>query len=80
MNDGYRPTAWKRRGDTLKGASYGQINADDEPLYDQAAIDAAVAAERERCAKICEGNAPDAPSYFEIAERLRECAAEIRRA
>ena len=25
------------------------------PLYDQAAIDAAVAAERERCAKVCDG-------------------------
>ena len=25
-----------------------------EPLYDQAAIDAAVAAERERCAKVCD--------------------------
>ena len=30
-----------------------------EPLYDQAAIDAAVAAERERCAKVCDGIAED---------------------
>ena len=29
------------------------------PLYDQAAIDAAVAAERERCAKVCDGIAED---------------------
>ena len=35
-------------------------------------------AERERCAKVCEDKAPSAPSYFEIAERLRECAAAIR--
>lgn len=30
-----------------------------EPLYDQAAIDAAVAAERERCAKVCDAIAHD---------------------
>ena len=30
-----------------------------EPLYDQAAIDAAVAAERERCAKVCDAIAED---------------------
>ena len=34
--------------------------------------------ERERCAKVCEDKAPAASSYFEIAERLRECAAAIR--
>ena len=28
-----------------------------EPLYDQAAVDAAVEAERERCAKVCEEEA-----------------------
>lgn len=27
---------------------------DDSPLYDRSALDAAVAAERERCAKLCE--------------------------
>ena len=30
-----------------------------EPLYEQAAIDAAVAAERERCAKVCDAIAED---------------------
>lgn len=56
--------------------------ADDEECLRMlsAHIAERVAAERERCAKICEDNAPTAPSYFEIAERLRECAAEIRMA
>ena len=49
-------------------------------LYDGMAMDLHAMAYAEVCAAICEDNAPAAPSYFEIAERLRECAAEIRRA
>lgn len=61
----------------MDGARWG-YTADDVRNYGVDAYDAGVAAERERCAKVCEVRAPDSPSYFEIAERLRECAAEIR--
>ena len=41
-----------RRADTpLRGSKQED---DDEPLYDQAALDAAVSAEREACAKVCD--------------------------
>ena len=43
------------------------------------AIDAAVAAERERCAKVCE-QAEDATTSAREAETCRRLAAEIRRA
>ena len=44
-----------------------------EPLYDQAAVDAAVEAERERCAKVCEsfGADPWAVSK-EFADAIRK--------
>ena len=44
-----------RRADTpLRGRKQ---EGDDEPLYDQAALDAAVMAEREACAMACEAEA-----------------------
>ena len=59
-----RPIAWAssvewRKNQLLSAAQYDNClpknRADfDMPLYGQAAIDAAVAAERKRCAKICE--------------------------
>jgi hypothetical protein len=64
----------------------------NDPLYGQAELDAAVAAERERCASICDGIGA---TYTGAARRLdgqhathaagqrdgaNECAAEIRRA
>ena len=45
-------------------------------LYDQAAIDAAVTEERERCAKICDGQDPGDASYWAMA--AQECARLIR--
>lgn len=43
-----------------------------EPLYDQAAINAAVAAERERCIEVCK-------QYFTIEGIAQDIAATIRR-
>ena len=53
-----RPCAWTARS-WLANRSGGHFvperrHAFDVPLYDQAALDAAVAAERERCAKVCD--------------------------
>ena len=36
------------------------------------------AAEREACAKVCEEQQVGFPSYFEVDERIRGCAAAIR--
>ena len=47
-----------------------------EPLYDQAAIDAAVAAERERCAKVCDGIAHD---WRGANSQSVQCANAIRK-
>ena len=45
------------------------------PLYDQAALDAAVAAERERCAMVCE-TLQSRSSEYDAA--TLDCAAAIR--
>ena len=47
-----------------------------KPLYDQAALDAAVAAERERCANLCEALAATGPLDEERA--LHAAARRIR--
>ena len=47
-----------------------------EPLYDQAAIDAAVAAERERCAKVCDAIAHD---WRGANSQSVQCAGAIRK-
>ena len=47
-----------------------------EPLYDQAAIDAAVAAERERCAKVCDAIAHD---WRGANSQSVQCADAIRK-
>ena len=36
------------------------------------------AAEREECAKVCEAQKVGYPSYFEIDERIQQCADTIR--
>lgn len=46
------------------------------PLYDQAAIDAAVAAERERCAKVCDAIAHD---WRGANSQSVQCADAIRK-
>jgi len=48
----------------------------DEHLERFAALVAA--AEREACARVCEAQQVGQPSYFEIDERIGECAAAIR--
>jgi hypothetical protein len=68
MDDAIKPLAWMTLGGAMQLAKDGQAytilrcfdhdEAKDTPLYDRAALDAAVAAavaaERERCARICE--------------------------
>ena len=48
-----------------------------EPLYDQAEIDANIAAERERCAKVCEAVARR-QSYGHAKAAAGDCADFIR--
>ena len=56
-----RPRAWTLQseldaGDSTCGAHLWFVNPRNSswaPLYDQAALEAAVAAERERCARLC---------------------------
>ena len=97
-----RPRAWAssvewRTNQLLSAAQYGHClpknRADfDVPLYDQTAIDAAVAAERERCAAICDARSADhwraysdksSPHFcdarFEaFSDEAEECAKLIR--
>ena len=47
-----------------------------EPLYDQAEIDAAAAAERERCAKVCDAIAHD---WRGANSQSVQCANAIRK-
>lgn len=57
-----RPLVWARKDQLQHASTRGGLmcamypntdrRADLQPLYDQAALDAAVAAERERCAKL----------------------------
>ena len=47
-----------------------------EPLYDQAAMNAAVAAERERCAKVCDAIAHD---WRGANSQSVQCANAIRK-
>ena len=47
-----------------------------EPLYDQAAMDDAVAAERERCAKVCDAIAHD---WRGANSQSVQCANAIRK-
>jgi hypothetical protein len=60
-----RPVAWRAPNWSHSPDDYAYYDADDkpecrgaaEPLYGQAELDAAVAAERERCAKLCDTHA-----------------------
>jgi hypothetical protein len=63
----------ENQGGNCKGAVpvHGtRSNTANIPLYDQAAMDAAIAAEREACAKVCE-------EQSETGAHIR-CAAAIR--
>ncbi len=83
-----RPCAWVRRNGGFN-SGVANFGADcppgwklaAEPMYDRAALDAAVAAERERCAKICEAQEY---SYWRATEDQdftpQDCADAIRRA
>ena len=77
MSDKPKPAAWIDNSGHphhlryIQGAAEGRLYGPLQPLYTQAAVDAAVAAERERSAKLCE----TFPSY-----QARDCAAAIRQA
>lgn len=47
-----------------------RLRDEAEPLYDQKAIDAAVAAERERCARLCE-QADKSTHPADLADAIR---------
>ena len=49
-----------------------------DALYDQAAVEAAVAAERERCAKVCKNLALEADGDIGFRDGCHECADGIR--
>ena len=78
-----RPRAWMMVNPTHMPESRSlhwqqqewHITWEAEPLYDQAAIDAAVAAERERCAKLCDDIGRIGP---EAAFTAGKCAAAIK--
>jgi hypothetical protein len=88
------PKVWARKDQLQHASTRGGLmcamypdtkgRADLEPLYDQTAIDAAVAAERERCAALLErgidlaglNTTPGWQKY--TADLLNGCAAMIR--
>ena len=80
-----RPVAWRAVGGSIWGH---KTSDDDEPLYDQTALDAAVAAERERCAKVADEHArrnypwgsENTDRYHAQADWAERIAAVIRRA
>jgi hypothetical protein len=86
-HDQPKPTCWRREwnGDDSDLGNYVHADYEEdldgdgpwEPLYDQAALDAAVAAERERCAKLCEPKNPP-EDWTEHARLMAACAARIR--
>lgn len=53
--------------------------SDGDALYTDEQVRQLIAAERERCARVCDGLKVAAASYFEINERLDEATAAIRR-
>jgi len=65
-----RPRAWAWKDDpsgeeVFSGWNNPRPELNSEPLYDQAAIDAAVAAERERCARLAVDAAAAAVKKYE---------------
>ncbi len=89
MTDEQNPVAWidhHKDGDNLEWEDPGGKRS---PLYTQAAIDAAVTAERERCAQLCEDigdgyQAREARKWAELRSDAQtgahDCAAAIRQA
>ena len=81
-----RARVWARK-DQLQAAQRGGHlcamypdtfrRADLEPLYDQAALDAAILAEREACAMVCEAQAMDGHT-FDMTDAAEKCADRIR--
>ena len=86
LDGAVRPASWRREWDGDDSDLNGYVHCDSEheldgdgpwePLYDQASIDTAVAAERERCARLCE----TAHGYADQREFGGRLAALIRRA
>lgn len=81
------PSAWRWGVERLRGPSewrYSlfQTRPEAEPLYSRAALDAAVAAERERCAAICEQQRIGIDAFggidYHVELTRNQCAAAIR--
>lgn len=76
-----RPCSWRREwnGDVSDLGTYVHADSEDEldgdgpwqPLYDQEALDAAVAAERERLALMAESQEDDAGFHSLSADEIR---------
>jgi hypothetical protein len=82
-----RPRAWALAAaggdyDYLRSVPSLPNNGDPpmnwEPLYDQATLDAAVAAERERCAVLCDQLDAMSRDPMVCSGSAEECAAAIR--
>jgi hypothetical protein len=74
-----QPCAWRAIGGSIWGH---KTSDDDSALYDQDALDAAVSAERERCAKLCEDRRDRELLSASTAHAMAadDCAKSIRRA
>ena len=75
-----KPVAWRVRMYGSRGYAENEkllayLGEPVEPLFDQAALDAAVAAERERCAQVCEDGDTRQWGYVETTSDLREALA-----
>jgi hypothetical protein len=82
LDGGVRPRAWAWKDEpsgeeVLSGWNNPRPGLNSEPLYDQAAIDSAVAAERERCVAACESLDP---SSWGESYGIQECVRAIRKA
>ena len=84
MSTNPQPCAWALQGTQhIETVRQGYHDGNEwVPLFDGAALDAAVAAERERCAKVCEEQA----AFMELSDAVsrrddaaKECAEAIRR-
>ena len=78
--DQTKPTAWRYENKNVKGNWYitwtePPDGFNKRPLYDDSALQAAIAAEREACAVVCDTLAYE---WRGANSRIVECAAAIR--
>lgn len=80
MSDAIKPVAFRWGAKKLRGVEWRytsrRTRIDATALYDQSTLDAAIAAERERCAKLCESRIMG-DNNREDSE-ARRCAKAIR--